>query len=416
MKKLATIVLLFTFIATGASALMSQSMAQADGDDTIVASGTIEGENTIIAAEVSGRIIAVHVDEGDSVSAGDILIELDDSLLESQLTELNAGIETAKANLAAVRDTPRPEAVAVAEAELSQAEVRRDSAYQLWQAMLPLLDNPQELLVPISELQSQIKQAEGQEDMAQAALKTAQIHEEAASRDQSSHAALVGYQIAQIQTAAAEIGVQLASAQTQMLRVQLAHLWEQYTNPVALQVQVNQAEAGYHITEAAVSLAEANLNAVKTPTSTEEIAVAEAQLRLAESALVLIDAQRAQLTLTAPRDGIITTRVVDVGELAIPGATLLNVTDLDRVTLRVFIPETQIGRVNLGQSANVTIDSLDTVFEGEITFIANTAEFTPKNIQTKEERVNLVFAVEVTIDNPDHLLKPGMPADAEIFP
>ncbi len=416
MRNIAAIILLFTFFATGISAILSQSVAQADGDESIVASGTIEGENTVIAAETGGRITAIYADEGDSVSAGDVLIELDASLLDSQLSELNAGIETAKANLAAVRDNPCPEAVAVAEAKLSQAETQRDTAYQLWQAMLPLLENPQELMVPISELQAQIKQAEGQEDMAQATLKTAQIHEDAASRDQSSHAALVGYQIAQIQTAAADVGTQLAHAQTQMLRVQLAHLWEQYNNPVALQVQVNQAEAGYHVASAAVSVAEANLNAVKKPTSAEEIAVAEAQLRVAESALALVDAQRAQLTLTAPRAGIISARVVDVGELAVPGATLLKLTDLNQVTLRVFIPETQIGRVSLGQSAAVTVDSLEQAFMGKVTYIADTAEFTPKNIQTKEERVNLVFAVEITIDNPDHLLKAGMPADAEILP
>ena len=415
MKKLASIILLFTFVATGFSALMFQNV-KADGGESIVASGTIEGENTIIAAEVGGRIVAMHADEGTAVSAGDMLVELDDTLLESQLAELNAGIETAKANLAAVKDSPRPQAVSVAEAELSQAKVQRDSAFQLWQAMLPLLDNPQELLVPISEMQAQIKQAEGQEDMAQAALKAAQIQEEAASRDQSSHAALVGYQIAQIQTAIAETGIQLASAQTQMLRVQLAHLWEQYTNPVALKVQVNQAEAAYHLADSAVAMAEANLTVVKKSTSAEEIAVAEAQLQVAESALNYVDAQRAQLTIVAPRDGIITTRVTDAGELAIPGATLLKLTDLDKVTLRVFIPETQIGRVSLGQLADVTVDSLDQVFSGKITYIANEAEFTPKNVQTKEERVNLVFGVEITIENPDYFLKAGMPADAEILP
>jgi len=90
--------------------------------------------------------------------------------------------------------------------------------------------------------------------------------------------------------------------------------------------------------------------------------------------------------------------------------------DKNRVTLTVFIPETQIGHVKVGQPARVTIDSVSRVFEGTVTFIAHEAEFTPKNVQTKEERVNLVFAVEITLDNPEHILKPGMPADAEILP
>jgi len=420
MKKIAIIISVAALIIAGAY-FSTQKTVQASNDALVqdlpvVGSGTMEGESTIIAAETGGRVVAVYAAEGDNVSAGDVLIELDKSMLESQLGELNAAIATAKANLAAVKDQPQPEAVAVAEAELAQAEAQRDSAYQIWQDMLPLLDEPQMLEVPIKELQAQIKQAEGQVDQANAALKTAQIQEEIASRDQSSNVAMVTYQVAQVQRAAAEVGVQLAESQVKMLKVQLAHLWEQYTNPVVLQVQVNQAEAGYHIAEAAAALAKAKLAAAQAGPTAEEIAVAEAQVQLAESALALVSAQMAQLTITAPRDGTISTRTIDPGELAAPGATLLKLTDLDKVTLRVFIPETQIGRVRLGQTARVTIDSVDRVFEGTVTYIANEAEFTPKNVQTKEKRVNLVFAVEITLENPEHILKAGMPADAEIMP
>ncbi len=420
MRKLSFAIFILLFVAAGVYLTSQRPTRAADASALdnlpIVGSATVEGESTIIAAEVGGRVTAVNVDEGDAVSAGDVLVELDKSLLESQLGELNAAIATAKANLAAVKDTPQPEAVSVAQAELAQAQAQKDSAYQTWQAMLPLLDDPQDLDVPIRELQAQIKQAEGQVEQARASLKTAQIQEEAASRNQSSHAALVTYQVLQKQRAAAEVGVEMAQAQVQMLKVQLAHLWEQYNNPVALQVQAHKAEAGYHIAEAALALAQAQLNAVEAGPTDEEIAVAEAQVQLAESALGLVNAQVAQLTITAPRDGTISTRTIDPGELAVPGATLLKLTDLDNVTVRVFIPETQIGRVRLGQLARVTIDSVDDVFEGTVTFIANEAEFTPKNVQTKEERVNLVFAVEITVENPDHILKPGMPADAEILP
>ncbi len=417
MKKIGLAIIILLIVAMGIY-LNSRGTAQAFSMNNmpIVGSGTIEGESTIIAAETGGRVVAVHVNEGDTVAAGDILVELDKSLLESQLGELDAAIAAAKANLAAVKDAPRPEAVSVAEAELAQAKAQRDSAYDVWQSMLPLLDEPQDLDVPIQELQAQLKQAEGQVEKAEAEVKTAKIQEEAASRDQSSHAALVMYEVAQKQRAAAEIGLQMAQAQVKLLKVQLAHLWEQYNNPVVLQVKVHQAETGYHIAEAAVALAQAKLAAAKMGPTDETIAVAEAQVQVAESALGLVHAQMAQLTVTAPRDGVITVRAINPGELAVPGATLLKLTDLDKVTLRVFIPETQIGRVNLGQTANVTIDSVDQVFQGKVTYIANEAEFTPKNVQTKEERVNLVFAVEITLNNPEHILKAGMPADAEILP
>lgn len=392
------------------------SRVAADEPVPIFGSGTIEAETITIAAETGGRVVAVHADEGAEVKAGEVLVELEASLLLAQQAELEAAIETARANLTAVKDRPQPEEVAVAEAELVQAKVNRDSAHQVWQDALRLVERPQPLLVPIRELEAQIKQAEGAVESAQADRKTAAIEEEAASRDQSSHAALVGYEIAQKQTQAADISVKLAEARLQALRIQLAHLWEQYTNPVTLQAQAHQAEGNYQVAEAAVSLSQAKLDAVRAGATTEEVAVAQAQVGQAESALALLKARLAQLILTAPQDGLITTRVADPGELATPGATLLQLADLNHVTLRVFIPETQIGRVKLGQQAWVTIDSVDRPFAGVVTFIANEAEFTPKNVQTQEERVNLVFAVEVSLDNPEHILKPGMPADVEILP
>ena len=83
--------------------------------------------------------------------------------------------------------------------------------------------------------------------------------------------------------------------------------------------------------------------------------------------------------------------------------------------MRVFIPEIQIGLVALGQLAVVTVDSVPQSFTGKVTYISNEAEFTPKNVQTPDERVNLVFAVEISLSNPEHVLKPGMPADTEII-
>lgn len=99
------------------------------------------------------------------------------------------------------------------------------------------------------------------------------------------------------------------------------------------------------------------------------------------------------------------------------GRPLLTIANLDEVTLVLYIPENRIGQVKIGQAVEVTVDSFpDRVFIGGIDSIAGEAEFTPRNVQTQEERVNLVFAVDVTIPNPDHELKPGMPADATIAP
>jgi multidrug resistance efflux pump len=108
--------------------------------------------------------------------------------------------------------------------------------------------------------------------------------------------------------------------------------------------------------------------------------------------------------------------MVNVGELAAPNFSLLTIADLDQVTLTVYVPENQIGLVKVGQTVHVNVDSFpERTFSGEVVHIASRAEFTPKNVQTKEERVSTVFAVKIGIPNPDHALKPGMPADAQIL-
>ena len=93
----------------------------------------------------------------------------------------------------------------------------------------------------------------------------------------------------------------------------------------------------------------------------------------------------------------------------------MTIANLDEVTLTIYIPEDEIGKVKVGQTVEVSVDSFPgKVFEGRVNYIASEAEFTPKNVQTKKERVNMVFAVKVKIPNPGHELKPGMPADATI--
>ncbi len=119
--------------------------------------------------------------------------------------------------------------------------------------------------------------------------------------------------------------------------------------------------------------------------------------------------------ITAPVSGTLTLKSVEVGELVKGGVPIITIADLSKVYLMVYIPEKTIGRVALGEVAYVMVDSYpEEKFEGKITYISPKAEFTPKNIQTKEERVTQVFGVKIQIPNPSQKLKPGMPADAVI--
>jgi len=386
----------------------------AEEEKAIVGSGVIEAETIVVTSETGGRIVEVYGREGTEVETGDVLIKLDDSLLKAQRVELEAAINTAKANLDAAKATPQPSDIVVAEAAVAQANAQEKGADQIWRQMLRVSEEPQELLIPLQKVQAQIQQTRKMIEFAEVEQKSAIIREEDAARDQSAVGKTM-HQVAQKQRQAADVGVQLAKANLRALRIQLRHLQGQHDNPIVLQTQANQAEDIYHVAETAVSVAEAQLALAKVGPRVEDIAVAEAQVQVAESARALLENQMNQLTLAAPAGGLITTRTAEPGKMAIPGVILFSLANLDQVTLRVFIPETQIGKVGLGDTARVTVDSVDHSFEGIVTFIANQAEFTPQNVQIAEERVNLVFAVEISLDNPDHVLKPGMPADAEIL-
>jgi multidrug resistance efflux pump len=138
-----------------------------------------------------------------------------------------------------------------------------------------------------------------------------------------------------------------------------------------------------------------------------------AQVKQAEANLVALSVDRTQHTLVAHLAGWVVEKVAHEGEMAVPGATLLTLADLTDLILTVYIPEPDVDLVSIGQKVEVFVDSFPgEPFTGYITFISDEAEFTPKNIQTKEERVNTVFAIKIKLENEDQRLKPGMPADA----
>ncbi len=148
----------------------------------------------------------------------------------------------------------------------------------------------------------------------------------------------------------------------------------------------------------------------------DHYASAQAQLNKAKAELAEAESILADLTITAPSAGTITTRMVDGGEVVAAGTPLLGIVDLDRLYLKVYVPEAQIGKLRLGLPARVYTDAFpDRPFAATVRYIASQAEFTPKEVQTPDERVKLVYAVKLYLDeNPDHLLTPGLPADAVI--
>lgn len=390
----------------------------------IVVSGFIEAEKVSLAPELGGRIVEITVAEGDEVTAGQVLVRLDDRVAQAQVAVAEAGLEVARARLALARAGARAEDIRRAEALLAQAEAARDGAYQAWQDARALLGNPQDLEARIAQLEAQVNVqralldqavalkdlAEGAYNQYRAAMEQWESIPEPLRPPLSPdvHGVLYAYW-------QAWAGVNSAGAAYDGAREALEHLYQVRRNPQALRAQVDAAEAQYRAAEAAVELARAQLDGLRAGATVEEIAALEAQVQQAQAQLESARVTLSKLTLVAPTGGQVLEIAAHEGELALPGVPILTVANLEKVRLTVYVPENRLGQIRVGQPVEVRVDSFpDRVFTGHIASIATQAEFTPRNIQTAEERVNMVFAVKVIIPNPDRALKPGMPADAYI--
>ena len=150
--------------------------------------------------------------------------------------------------------------------------------------------------------------------------------------------------------------------------------------------------------------------------TSEQNALGQTQSALdqAKANLALLDTQIAKLTIYAPASGTVLTRNVEPGEFVQPGATALTLADLSELKITVYVPEDRYGEISLGQQAEISVDSFpNETFSATVVYIANSAEYTPRNVQTVEGRSSTVYAVKLKVDDPAGKLKPGMPADVK---
>jgi HlyD family secretion protein len=410
---------------------------------SLVASGIIQADELSIASEYGGLIASIPAADaarsGETIGAGDPVVHLDTTVLDAQIEAARAGVSLSEANLDQARAGARPGQIAVAEAELAQAQQARLAATQAVSDTAALLANPQEIRLQIALLEAQI--AAEQHRLAQSlALKNgAEIARDAFKEAQEKISEAGGpgrhkveapgvpggyvyYTVPSLPLEAhlapnrwwqAWVGVNATAAQKEGLEASLTHLYSQRQNPQAFEAQADQARAALAQADAQVLAAQARLDGLRSGATTEQIAALQARADQAQAALNALLSSRAARTILAPADGVLLDVVAHPGEIAAPGATLLTLADLSQVRLNVYVPEPRLGQVHLGQSVQVTVDSFpDRLFQGRVTRIADRAEFTPRNVATREERANLVFAVEIDLPNKDGALKPGMPADA----
>ena len=177
------------------------------------------------------------------------------------------------------------------------------------------------------------------------------------------------------------------------------------------QEEIRRAEAEVRQAKAGLLLAQAGeLDVLR---KRQELATLQASIARDRAALAAAEAQLGYTVLRSPGTGVVLRKHVEPGEMIAAGTPAVTIADLNNIWVKIYIPEPQLGRIKLGQTAEITTDSYrGKVYRGKVTFINSEAEFTPKNVQTQEERVKLVFAVKIAVDNPNQELKPGMPADA----
>ncbi len=415
----------------------------AENNDGLRASGTIEAVVVNISPEMTGKVTDVQAGEGESVKAGDPLLYLDDSLLTAQLAVAAAQVDTASA------------AAVTAEAALASAEHQYDLAVQSaltaeqasqardWRFSAPVeFNQPAWYFTQVEQLDS----AQAEADAAQAALNEAiadlprviaslenGVFLDAEKRLSNARAAfLVADEVKINADYAAEGGglrdaaYDAYNAALDEVRVAQNEYNAQLTTQTAREVQ--EARGKVIVAQQRYNSAQARLSAMKTgyfspPVVTAQYGLAQAKaaaeqahsaVSQAQANLDLLQTQIAKLTVYAPIDGTLLTRNVEPGEFVQPGATVFTLANLEDLTITVYVPEDRYGEISLGQQAEVNVDSFPgETFQAQVTNIADTAEYTPRNVQTVEGRSATVYAVKLKVQDPEGKLKPGMPADVK---
>jgi HlyD family secretion protein len=358
-------------------------------ENVLKASGTIEATKVDVSFQISGRVSELPVREGQSVKEGDLLGRLSPDELNARVQQIQASLDSIISQAAqqeAALDLRR----SVVENQIRQAQSQADAA-QMVVERLREGTRPQEIRVA----ESSVAQAQAEYDRRKADY---QRMSGLADRDVISKQEFDAVRAAYL---SAETALNAAKE-----RLALA-------KEGARKEEVAEAEARLRAAQAGIGIAESGRKEVEMQRRAVEAAKArERELR------AQLDAAKTQLSYTelkSPLSGVVLLKNVENGEVVNPGTPVVTIGDIDNLWMNIYIPETQTGAVKLGQPVRVHVDSFpEESFHGKVTFISSQSEFTPKTIQTEEERVKLVYRVKVSLEGTGQKLKPGMPADAEI--
>jgi len=405
------------------------------------ASGTIESVTVNLSPEMAGKVKDVLVAEGQSVKTGDPLLSLDDSLLAAQHAVASAQVDSANAALNTAQA-----AYATAQQQYDMSLTNALAAEKATRLSVWKDTKPTEFNLPVwyFSKEERVQAAQAQVDSTSAALKDEmQKLDDIQSRAGSAQFLQVEATLAQarlaFQNAQDVFDATNGASDSQDLRdaaqivlddaeLNLEDAQKEYDDALTTDgaTDVLEARANAVIAQEVYDNAVDNLRALQTGADSQQVTVAgktldqskaaldqaQAAVKTSEANLALLDAQMKKLTVYASMDGTILTRNVEPGEFIQPGAIALTMANLNELTITVYVPEDQYGKISLGQKATVTVDSFPgETFDAEVIHIADQAEFTPRNVQTVEGRSGTVYAIKLIITDSEGKLKIGMPAD-----
>jgi len=351
--------------------------------------GSVETTEVDASFQVPGKIKRLLVDEGDRVKTGQLLAVLDSKDLLSQKASAQAVLESAQSQL------PQLET----RIQLS----REQNSGKVWLAKGALNESTARLNELHNGYRTQeVEQAAKEVDAASSSLKLAKkdynraesLYREDAMSGQQRDAAKTNYQVtlARYKQAAAQFNMLQEGNRTEDIEMGAS--------------KVDQAQANLKL---------AQVLHLETENLLKQKQTLEAQVKQAKANLSFADIQLQHTRLYAPINGVVLVKPKEIGEVVSPGSPVITLGNIEKLWLKAYINETDIGKVKLGQKVAVTTDSFPgKKYQGKIYFISSEAEFTPKNLQTKEDRVKLVYRIKVSLDNPNQELKPGMIADGTV--
>lgn len=384
-------------------------------EEGVAASGTIEATQVSAASKIPGRIQQVHATEGDEVRAGAPLVTMEGRELLAQIDQARAAVEAARARVVQARAALALQ-IRQVDAQVAQARAAADVARErVSQAGETQTLTAGQSAQGVRQAEAALAAAQDSSQAARSAVERTQrdlarieaLLREGAVSAQQADAARAAFATAQAQYEASLDMVAQAEATLRLARENQRQVAIRARDVRAARSQVRQAEA-------TVALARAGEEMIAQRRA--DVTAAEAAVTQAEAGLRVLLTQQQNLVITSPLTGVVLVEHARAGEVVAAGAPILTVAELGQVWIRLFIPLPRLGQITLGQRAEVTTDALPgRAFAGTVTEVSQQAEFTPRNVQTPEERVKLVFAVKVTLPNAERLLKPGMPADAVIL-